>query len=79
MDAGHFSANIVLTPSNATGAVECSVYRGTRVSLGVKSLHGFDSRPRLLFSSEESPRVKPLLYTYPVLLTGIHLMRSGEL
>ena len=31
-----------------------------------------------MFSSEESPRVKPLLYTYRVLLTGIHLMRSGE-
>ncbi len=26
----------------------------------------------------ESPRVKPLLYVYRVLLTGIHLMRTGE-
>lgn len=26
----------------------------------------------------EPPRVKPLLYVYRVLLTGIHLMRSGE-
>jgi predicted nucleotidyltransferase len=27
---------------------------------------------------EKEPRVKPLLYVYRVLLTGIHLMRSGE-
>ncbi len=28
---------------------------------------------------EQERRVKPLLYTYRVLLTGIHLMRTGEL
>jgi predicted nucleotidyltransferase len=28
---------------------------------------------------ERPRRVKPLLYTYRVLLTGIHLMRSGEI
>ncbi len=27
---------------------------------------------------EKQPRVKPLLYVYRVLLTGIHLMRTGE-
>ena len=27
---------------------------------------------------EQDPRVKTLLYVYRVLLTGIHLMRSGE-
>lgn len=27
---------------------------------------------------ENPPRVKPLLYVYRVLLTGIHLMRTGE-
>jgi predicted nucleotidyltransferase len=31
-----------------------------------------------LFEKERPRRVKPLLYTYRVLLTGIHLMRSGE-
>jgi predicted nucleotidyltransferase len=31
-----------------------------------------------LFEKENSPRVKPLLYVYRVLLTGIHLMRTGE-
>jgi uncharacterized protein len=40
---------------------------------------GFAETQWRLFSSEESPRVKPLLYTYRVLLTGIHLMRSGEI
>jgi uncharacterized protein len=40
---------------------------------------GFAETQWRLFSKEESPRVKPLLYTYRVLLTGIHLMRSGEI
>jgi predicted nucleotidyltransferase len=31
-----------------------------------------------LFQKEDPPRVKPLLYVYRVLLTGIHLMRTGE-
>ncbi len=30
------------------------------------------------FQSENPQRVKPLLYTYRVLLTGIHLMRTGR-
>jgi hypothetical protein len=30
-----------------------------------------------LLRKTEPPRVKPLLYTYRVLLTGIHLMQSG--
>jgi predicted nucleotidyltransferase len=30
-----------------------------------------------LFENESPRRVKPLLYTYRVLLTGIHLMQSG--
>ena len=31
-----------------------------------------------LFAKEHPRRVKPLLYVYRVLLTGIHLMRTGE-
>ena len=31
-----------------------------------------------LFAKEDPPKVKPLLYVYRVLLTGIHLMRSGQ-
>jgi predicted nucleotidyltransferase len=30
------------------------------------------------FEAEQPPRVKPLLYTFRVLLTGIHLMNTGE-
>jgi uncharacterized protein len=32
-----------------------------------------------LFAKESPPRAKPLLYVYRVLLTGIHLMRSGRI
>jgi predicted nucleotidyltransferase len=39
---------------------------------------GFAATQWKLFRKEEPPRVKPLLYVYRVLLTGIHLMRSGE-
>lgn len=39
---------------------------------------GFAENQWRLFQKEEHPRVKPLLYTFRVLLTGIHLMRSGQ-
>lgn len=39
---------------------------------------GFSANQWRLFQKETTPRVKPLLYVYRVLLTGIHLMRSGE-
>ena len=38
---------------------------------------GFAATQWKLFHKESPPRVKPLLYVYRVLLTGIHLMRSG--
>ena len=40
---------------------------------------GFASTQWRLFQKENPPRVKPLLYVYRVLLTGIHLMRTGQL
>ena len=40
---------------------------------------GFASTQWKLFSKEPEPRVKPLLYTFRVLQTGIHLMRSGRI
>jgi predicted nucleotidyltransferase len=40
---------------------------------------GFAENQWKLFHDEDQPRVKPLLYTFRVLLTGIHLMRSGEI
>jgi predicted nucleotidyltransferase len=39
---------------------------------------GFAETQWRLFAKESPPRVKPLLYVYRVLLTGIHLMRTGE-
>jgi uncharacterized protein len=40
---------------------------------------GFAQTQRRLFAKEAPPRVKPLLYVYRILLTGIHLMRTGQL
>jgi uncharacterized protein len=39
---------------------------------------GFAETQWRMFSREHPPRVKPLLYLYRVLYTGIHLMRTGE-
>jgi len=39
---------------------------------------GFSATQWELFRKENPPRVKPLLYVYRVLLTGIHLMRTGK-
>lgn len=39
---------------------------------------GFAATQWKLFRKEQPPRVKPLLYVYRVMLTGIHLMRAGE-
>jgi uncharacterized protein len=39
---------------------------------------GFAQTQWKLFENERPGRVKPLLYVYRVLLTGIHLMRTGE-
>ena len=38
---------------------------------------GFAETQWRLFTKENPPRVKPLLYVYRVLLTGTHLMRTG--
>ena len=39
---------------------------------------GFSRNQWELFRKADSPGAKPLLYVYRVLLTGIHLMRTGE-
>jgi uncharacterized protein len=39
---------------------------------------GFAAAQWSLFEKDSPQRVKPLLYVYRVLLTGIHLMRTGE-
>jgi predicted nucleotidyltransferase len=40
---------------------------------------GFAETQWRLFEKENPRRVKPLLYVYRVLLTGLHLMRTGEI
>lgn len=56
----------------------------TSVATGVITKHhahhyfGFAETQWKLFLKESPRRVKPLLYVYRVLLTGIHLMRTGE-
>jgi hypothetical protein len=40
---------------------------------------GFAETQWKLFSKEQPRRVKPLLYVYRVLLTGIHLLRTGRI
>ncbi len=44
----------------------------------VHHYQGFAETQWKLFAKENPPRVKPLLYVYRVLLTGAHLMRTGE-
>lgn len=39
---------------------------------------GFAANQWKLFQKENPPRVKPLLYVFRVLLTGIHLMQTGK-
>ena len=39
---------------------------------------GFAASQWRLFRKEDPPRVKPLLYVYRVLLTGMYLMRTGQ-
>src|SRR5207248_2644211 len=56
----------------------------TSAATGVVTKHhshhyfGFAETQWKLFLKESPRRVKPLLYVYRVLLTGIHLMRTGE-
>ena len=44
----------------------------------VHHYRGFAASQWKMFRSEPTPRVKPLLYVYRVLLTGIHLMQTGR-
>ena len=39
---------------------------------------GFYATQRRLIEKEQPKRVKPVLYAYRVLMTGIHLLRTGE-
>ena len=55
-----------------------SIARGCVTRHHVHHYLGFAETQWKLFEKESPRRVKPLLYVYRVLLTGIHLMRTGE-
>ena len=78
-----FSPLIVqTTPEHAElKAITRNGASGTGVITKHHSHHyfGFAETQWKLFLKESPRRVKPLLYVYRVLLTGIHLMRTGEI
>lgn len=55
-----------------------AIARGCVTRLCVRHYLGFAENQWLLFEQEEPRRLKPLLYVFRVLLSGIHLMRTGE-
>jgi predicted nucleotidyltransferase len=68
-------------------AIACPKHTGSETgasALGVITKHhshhyfGFAETQWKLFLKESPCQVKPLLYVYRVLLTGIHLMRTGK-
>ena len=76
-----FSPLIVqTTPEHAELKAIASACEPTGVITKHHSHHyfGFAETQWKLFLKESPRRVKPLLYVYRVLLTGIHLMRTGE-
>lgn len=54
------------------------IARGCITRRHVRHYAGFARNQWALFEKECPRRVKPLLYVYRALLTGIHLMRTGE-
>lgn len=69
---------LVVSSSDAHAEL-CDLARATISRRHARHYIGFARSQWKLFQAENPPRVKPLLYTFRVLLTGIHLMRSGEL
>lgn len=55
-----------------------AIARGCVTRHHVHHYLGFANTQWRLAEKEERPRAKPLLYVYRVLLTGIHLMQTGE-
>lgn len=55
-----------------------SIARGCVTKHHVHHYLGFAETQWKLFEKQAPPKVKPLLYVYRVLLTGIHLMETGE-
>jgi predicted nucleotidyltransferase len=71
-----YSPLVVLTTPEHAELLELA--RGCVTRHHVYHYLGFANTQWNLFLKENPPRVKPLLYVYRVLLTGIHLMRTGQ-
>lgn len=56
----------------------CALARRCVTRAHVRHYLGFARTQWRLFADETPPRVKPLLYVYRVLRTGLHLLRTGE-
>ena len=54
------------------------IARGCVTRRCVRHYLGFAANQWTLFTTESPRRVKPLLYVFRVLLSGIHMMRTGE-
>jgi predicted nucleotidyltransferase len=67
----------LIVETNARHAELKEIARGCLTRFHSHHYLGFAQTQWSLFSKESPPRVKPLLYVYRVLLTGIHLMRTG--
>src|SRR5215813_2157834 len=77
-----FSPLVVQTTPEHDELKEIARYRGNRGVITKHHSHhyfGFAETEWKLFLKESPRRVKPLLYVYRVLLTGIHLMRTGRI
>ena len=81
--ASGYALEQVLSPlvvaSSDAHAELCELARQTISRRHARHYLGFARGQWKLFQGGNPPRVKPLLYTFRVLLTGIHLMRSGQL
>ncbi len=68
---------LVVTSSPAHDRLKC-IARGCITRHHGRHYLGFARNQWELTQKQQPIRVKPLLYTFRVLLTGIHLMRTGE-
>ncbi len=76
-----FSPLVVLTTPEHQELKEIACHKAQQGVITKHHSHhyfGFAETEWKLFLKASPRRVKPLLYVYRVLLTGIHLMRSGE-
>lgn len=71
-----FSPLVVVT--SPQHAELCALGRRCATQQHVRHYLGFAATQWRLFTGESPPRTKPLLYVYRVLLTGLHLLRTGE-